>query len=159
MSIGLSLLASIRSARPGDVDSLREIHRRASYVWLEDRPSLDANPGIFGADENALAAGEVRVAIDGAGQPLGFASWREAGNDAELVDLFVEPDAMRRGIGSALVRDAADRAALAGHARLVVVGHPRTLAFYTRAGFAEEGPATTQFGPALRLALDLGHIS
>jgi hypothetical protein len=38
---------------------------------------------------------------------------------------------------------------------LTVVAHPRTLEFYGRAGFVEEGRAMTDFGPALRLRRDL----
>ncbi|HEX3562119.1 MAG TPA: GNAT family N-acetyltransferase [Solirubrobacterales bacterium] len=145
----------IRTARRSEAGHLRQIHRRASYIWPEDRPNLDANSHIFGVDPKSLAAGRVRVAVDGTGKLLGFATWRPTGDDAELDDLFVEPDAMRRGIGSALVDDAAHRAGQAGLARLLVVGHPRTLKFYLRVGFIEEGPANTEFGPALRLARDL----
>ena len=148
-------LGSIRSAGPGEIDSLREIHRRASYIWPEDRHDLERNPDIFGVDPGAVDAGRVRVAVDRDGRLLGFATWRPTGGDAELDDLFVEPQAMRRGIGSALLHDAARRAGRAGHARLLVVAHPRTLTFYERAGFVEEGPATTRFGPASRLARDL----
>src|SRR3954449_2533644 len=145
----------IRTARRGEADLLREIHRRASSIWAEDRPNLDANPHLFGVDARSLEAGRVRVAVDDTGKLLGFATWRPTGEDAELDDLFVEPDAMRRGIGSDLVHDAAQCAGRAGLARLFVVGHPRTLTFYKRVGFAEKGPATTRFGPALRLERDL----
>jgi len=152
-------LAGIRTAREHESDPLREIHRRASYIWPEDVRNLDANPDIFGVDPAAIAAGRVRVAFDTNGNPLGFASWRPSGRDAELEDLFVEPHAMRRGIGTALVEDAAECARRAGLARLLVVAHPRTLAFYGRAGFVEQGPAETRFGPALRLARDLAEPS
>jgi GNAT superfamily N-acetyltransferase len=150
-----SPLAGIRTARADEGSRLREIHRRASYIWSEDRADLDANPQVFGADAASIAAGRVCVAVDRAGILLGFAAWRPAGKDAELDDLFVEPDSMRHGIGSALVADAASRAHEAGLERILVVAHPRTLAFYRRAGFIEQGPATTEFGPALRLAREL----
>ena len=146
--IDRSPLARIRTARQDEADSLREIHRRASYIWPEDAPHLEANPDIFGVDATAIAAGRVRVALDTTGNPLGFATWRPTGEDAELDDLFVEPQAMRHGNGSALLEDAARCARQAGLARLLVVAHPRTLAFYRRAGFVEQGPAVTRFGPA-----------
>ena len=145
----------IRTASRREADLLREIHHRASYIWAEDRPNLDANPNLFGVDPKSLEAGRVRVAVDDTGKLLGFATWRLTGDHAELDDLFVEPDAMRRGIGSALVHDAAQCAGRAGLTRLFVVGHPRTLTFYKRVGFVEKGPATTRFGPALRLERDL----
>lgn len=146
---------TIRGAREDELEALRGIHRRASYIWPEDRPNLDANPDIFGVEVKAVMAGRVRVATDRAGDLLGFATWGPAGDEAELIDLFVEPHAMRRGIGSALLDHVTHHAAQAGLARLVVVAHRRTFAFYERAGFVDEGPATTQFGPARRLVRNL----
>ena len=145
--------AVIRTAFSEESGVLREIHRRASYIWVEDRPNLDAHPEIFGVDRRSLADGRVRVAIGASDEILGFATWRPTSDDdAELDDLFVEPDAMRRGIGRALVEDAADQARHAGRSCLLVVAHQRTLSFYERAGFEQKGAADTRFGPALRLA-------
>src|SRR5882757_5448240 len=93
----------IRDASPDDADGLREIHRRASYIWPEDRHHLDAHPEVFGVDPGALNAGHVRIACDAEGNMLGFATVRpKANHGAELEDLFVEPAAMRRGIGHTL---------------------------------------------------------
>ncbi len=150
-----SPLTTIRAARPGEADLLREIHRRASYIWRDDKPHLDANPDIFGVDHTAITAGRVRVAVDNTGKPLGFATWRPTGEAAELDDLFVEPDKMRLGIGTALVDDAAESVRAAGLGRLFVVAHSRTLTFYNRAGFVVQGSAATRFGPALRLVREL----
>jgi hypothetical protein len=76
----------IRDATPADSEALRGIHRRASYVWSEDRRHLDAHPDLFGADPGALAAGDVRIAADPEGTPLGFATARPSANrSAELV--------------------------------------------------------------------------
>ena len=143
---------SIRSGRPEDAEALRALHRASSYVWEEDRKQLDAHPEVFGVDPHALAGDHVRVAVkDGA--PIGFATVRPAaGAECVLEDLFVEPDAMRTGIGRALVEDAVDRAAAAGCAVMSVVAAPRTRGFYERLGFVVQGPAPTQFGPALRLS-------
>ncbi len=142
----------IRDGAPEDADALRDIHRRASYIWTEDRHHLDAHPEVFGVDPEALAAGDVRLAHDAGGIPLGFATARPTANrGAELEDLFVEPAAMRRGIGRALVEDAARRGAERGWTRLHVIAAPRTLSFYERAGFRTEGAASTRFSPALSL--------
>jgi GNAT superfamily N-acetyltransferase len=69
----------------------------------------------------------------------------------ELEDLFVEPVAMRRGIGRALVDDAARCGSRLGLTHLHVVAHPRTLRFYARAGFETTATASTRFGRVLRL--------
>jgi GNAT superfamily N-acetyltransferase len=138
----------IRTARPDEADALRALHRSASYVWTEDHAQLDAHPEVFGVDPAALAAGQVRVAVDAQDRVLGFAT---VTGDGELDDLFVEPAQMRRGIGRALVEDAAARAQAVGRDRLCVVAAERTLPFYSRAGFAVTGDASTRFGPAVRL--------
>ena len=150
---------TIRTGRQDELHGLREIHRRASHIWPEDRPHLDANPDVFGVAPDAVIAGRVRVATDRAGDVLGFATWRPVGDVAELDDLFVEPDAMRRGIGTALVDDAARLAARAALTRLVVIAHRRTLTFCERAGFTDQGAATTRLGPARRLARNLPPLS
>src|SRR3954451_18524626 len=100
----------IRAAVAGESTLLTEIHRRASYIWVEDRPHLHAHPEIFGVDARSLAEGRVRVASVGPSeQILGFATWRPAGgDDAELDRLFVEPDALRRGSGRGVRRPRRD---------------------------------------------------
>ena len=142
----------IRTATPADAEVLRDLHRRSSYIWEEDRPHFDAHPGIFGVDPTALTEGRTRIATGDDGAFAGFATVTAAG---ELVDLFVEPQLMRRGIGSELVADAAARAATAGHTRMTVVAAERTRRFYERAGFVLEGEAQTRFGPALHLTRPL----
>jgi len=142
----------IRTATLADADALRDLHRRSSYIWEEDRPHFDAHPDIFGVDPAALAEGRTRIAVGDDGATAGFATVTAAG---ELEDLFVEPELMRRGIGSELVADAVARAAAAGHARMTVVAAERTRRFYERAGFVVESEARTRFGPALHLARPL----
>jgi GNAT superfamily N-acetyltransferase len=139
----------IRTATPADADGLRALHRRSSYIWKEDRPHFEAHPDLFGVDPAALAAGHARVAINDGGAIVGFATVTAA---CELEDLFVEPELMRRGIGSELVADAVARAEAAGQTRMTVVAATRTLRFYERNRFVVEGEAPTLFGPALRLA-------
>jgi predicted N-acetyltransferase YhbS len=150
-------MARIRTGRPSDAEALRELHRAASYVWDEDHEQLDAHPEVFGVDPQALETGHVRVAVLADGTPIGFATVRPAPEQkCVLEDLFVEPAAMRIGIGRALVEDAALRAAAAGYAVMSVVGASRTRGFYERLGFCLEGSASTQFGEALRLSRKLG---
>src|SRR4051794_30144407 len=142
----------IRTARSADGDALAAVHRRSSYVWDEDREQLDAHPEIFGVAPDLLEAGHVRVAALPDGTVVGFATVRllTAGS-CEVEDLFVEPEVMGRGIGRALIEDAAVRAATAGCKVMSVVGAERTRGFYERVGFVVHGRAATQFGPALQL--------
>src|SRR4051812_4432655 len=109
----------IRPAALQEQAALSALHRRSSLVWEENRADLEAHPDALGVSAEAIAAGEVRVAADEAGALLGFSIVKESDSGAhELDDLFVEPDHFRRGIGRALVEDAAGRAAAAGASRL-----------------------------------------
>jgi GNAT superfamily N-acetyltransferase len=150
-------VAQIRSATAGERGALGELHRRSSYVWEGDRADLDAYPDALGVAGEAIAAGRVRVAVDAGGALLGFSVVAEGPDgDCELDDLFVEPRLMRRGIGRALVEDAAARALRAGSAAMTVIAHPRNFAFYESVGFVGGEPVATRFGPAVRLRRQLG---
>jgi GNAT superfamily N-acetyltransferase len=142
----------IRTATPADAEALRDLHRRSSDIWDEDREFLRAHPDLFGVDPDALAHGRTRVSISSEGEIAGFATVTAA---CELEDLFVEPELMRGGIGSALVADAVVRARADGQARMTVVAAERTRSFYERNGFAVVGEAPTRFAPALLLACEL----
>jgi GNAT superfamily N-acetyltransferase len=72
----------------------------------------------------------------------------------ELDGLFVEPGNMRRGVGRALVEDAAARASASGAAYLEVTAGPAQ-GFYERVGFNLVGAARTRFGPAVRMRREL----
>ena len=72
-----------------------------------------------------------------------------------LSDLFVEPDSMGVGVGRLLVDDVATRAAAAGASHVDVIANPNAMGFYERLGFEITGQASTRFGDAPRMSLDL----
>jgi GNAT superfamily N-acetyltransferase len=122
----------LRDAVPDDHAALRSIFRRASLSNEGDRPLLLANPGHL--------------------------QWREpTGTDAfrVRVDLFVKPALMRRGIGLALVGDAAHLAGAAGCSVLAVTANPHAAAFYAAAGFVGCATIKTPLGAGTRLRLRL----
>ena len=151
----LNLVAEIRAAEPAESDALTELHRRSSWIWEEDHAFFEEHPEVFGVSAEALAERRVRVAVDAQGERLGFAtiSPREDGA-CELDDLFVEPEAMRNGVGRALVEDAGACARRLGDGRMTVVAGERTLPFYEPLGFVVREEVPTQFAPALRLWRD-----
>jgi ribosomal protein S18 acetylase RimI-like enzyme len=150
------MVVSIRDARADEALALESLQRRASDVWEEYRVQLAANPGAIAPPHQAIAEGRVRVAVDGSGRRLGFSVvLAVADGKCELDDLFVEPDRMRRGVGRMLVHDLATRAAAAGASHVDVIANPNALGFYARVGFEVTGQASTQFGNAPRMTLDL----
>ena len=151
-----SPVASIRDARPDEARALEALQRRSSNVWEEYRAQLAAHPDAIAAPHRAIAERRVRVAIDASGHPLGFSVVLPVEDGrCELDDLFVEPDRMRRGVGRMLVQDVARRAAASGASRVDVVANPNALGFYSRLGFEVTGEASTRFGSAPRMTLDL----
>jgi GNAT superfamily N-acetyltransferase len=119
------------------------------------REQLLAHPGAIELPAEQIARGLVRVA-ERAGVVVGFAVLFEpSGGACELDGLFVEPASMRGGVGRRLVEDAARIARKRGAARIDVVANPQAVRFYERVGFVVIGAASTRFGPAPRMSLDL----
>ena len=120
--------------------------RRASLTNEGDREWIQANPDGWGVDERPVLEGRTRVAVVD-GRVVGFATLV----GAELEDLFVDPDWMRRGIATALVRDAVENG---GVERIEVTANGHAVPFYESVGFVHDGPAETTGGPAFRMHLD-----
>ena len=144
----------VRTARADERQALEALQMRASTAWPDYREQLAAHPDAVSipAEQMALA-----FVAEAGGQVLGFGLVLPPQDGvAELDAMFVEPDAWRGGIGWALVRESARRAAAAGAGALHVVANPRAVAFYEACGFVLEGESETQFGPAPTMRLALG---
>lgn len=152
----MTTVSTIRDAASVDRVALGDLHRRSSWVWVDDRPFLEGHPDVLGVAPGPIAEGRVRVAVGSAGEPLGFSVVIDREDVCELEDLSVDPEAMRRGVGTALVEDAVTRAKSRGCRRMCVVTHPRTAPFYESVGFVAGEPAQVPFGPALRMWRGLG---
>lgn len=115
-----------------------------------DLPALETleRQGFSDPWSRALLAGELRqpgslvlVAIE-AGELVGYASFRRAADEAELLRVAVSPGRRDRGIGRRLVREGLDRLARSGVARCFLEVRPRNAparALYGRLGFHEAG--------------------
>jgi len=148
-------VATIRDARPGEHEALVALQWRSSLVWESDRDALLSHPDAIEIPVEAITEGRLRVACED-DVLVGFSLvLAPVDGVVELDGLFVDPDAMRRGIGLSLVGDVARRARDAGARRIEVTGNPNALPFYENIGFVVTGDATTRFGAGLRLRLDL----
>ena len=145
----------IRPALSDERPALEALQMRASLIWEEYREDLAAHPEDVCLTQNAIEELRVRVAMmDGA--VVGFSETvLTSEREWELEGLFVEPDAMRRGVGGRLLDDLFELARRAGVARIRVIAEPHAAAFYERNGFMREGHMQTQFGPAVRMGLVL----
>jgi GNAT superfamily N-acetyltransferase len=147
----------IRDATPDEARALEDLQRRSSLVWEEYRAQLLAHPDAISLPVSVIRDGAVRVAC-GADRVLGFSVTVPSGDGDgpdELDGLFVEPDAMRGGVGRALIADVVARSGRRGVSAIEVTANPRALDFYRKVGFRDRGPVPTRFGPGLRMRLDL----
>lgn len=140
----------IRAARSEEREALEALQWRASLANENDRPHLEAHPDAIHLPAEQIERGEVFVA-ESDGRVVGFSAILAEQGHLELDGLFVEPDHWRRGIGAALVEQAAHEARRRGLS-LMVVANPHALDFYRRCGFSEEGTIRTRFGPGVRMS-------
>jgi ribosomal-protein-alanine N-acetyltransferase len=78
----------------------------------------------------------------GPGAPAGFALWRVAADEAEILTVAVLPEARRRGLGAGLLTACEDAAHRRGAARMfleVSEANIAARALYGGAGYAETG--------------------
>jgi len=144
----------IRDAQPSDVPAVSEVYRRSSLSNAGDRDQLLDSPGSLVFDPASVNDGCTRVAIAD-GRIVGFATTSTVTEAAELDDLFVDPDWMRRGVATQLVLDAEAVARSRGATRVEVTANDHALAFYLQVGFVAGGRVETQFGAGTRMHLDL----
>ena len=145
----------LRTAVADDLPVLRDVFRRASLGNPGDAEVLLAHPEALVLPDAEVLAGRTRVAVTDEGTVVGFVTVLGDGPVRELEDLFVDPEAQRRGTGAELVADAVSRARADGATRVEVTGNPHAAAFYARVGFGRDGEVRTELGPGIRMHLDL----
>jgi GNAT superfamily N-acetyltransferase len=133
----------LRVAAPGDGPRLRAVAEGSKAYWGYDAErvrswaaTLDFSREIWVAEVNGeiVAWSALRPPDDGV---------------CELDDLWVEPGAIRSGVGTTLFRHAAERARAAGAHALRWEADPNAVGFYERMGATTVGTVTSEWGRAL----------
>ena len=112
-----------------DPARLREIAFRAKAHWGYDPALVRA-----WADGIDVEDGREVLAEEADGVVVGWASLVPGGEACVLEDLWVDPEAMGRGLGATLFRRACDRARELGATRLEWEAEPNAIGFYERMG-------------------------
>jgi len=146
---------TIRDAVPAEAAALAELQRRASLVWESDRALHEAHPDLIQPPVEAIAEGRARGAVSPGGEILGFVLVAHGARVLEIDDLFVEPAAMGRSVGRALVEDVVAAAAAAGAQAVEATVNDNAFGFYEGIGFVTVGRAQTQLGTAPRMRREL----
>ncbi len=131
---------AVRPARARDLPLIAGIEDSGTALFEEVLGDLTgdvlASPGPSGR-ERAAEPGFILVAGDPA---IGFAHVVDMESHAHLDQISVHPEHGRRGVGTALLEAAAERAALGGHGSLTLTTYadlPWNGPFYARHGFVE----------------------
>jgi ribosomal-protein-alanine N-acetyltransferase len=126
----------VRPLGAPDLGRAAALHREA-FEPLGERPwtcreiaGLLVSPGVAG------------LLVEAEGREDGFALWRTAADEAELLTVAVQPDRRRRGLGRALLSAVVERARRGGARNLfleVGVDNAPARSLYAQAGFIEVG--------------------
>lgn len=113
---------------------------RSKGYWGYDADFLEACRCELTLTEDRLQEEMIRVAEMGSSL-LGFHSVLVKEDEAELMDLFVDPVYIGVGAGTALWIDAVDMASRQGATRLRIEADPHAEAWYRRRGAVRVGRA------------------
>ncbi|MGG4605945.1 GNAT family N-acetyltransferase [Paenalcaligenes sp. Me131] len=146
----------LRAAHASDLALLGQIKLRASLAWGEHTEQLRQLPDIDHVPPDLLPQ---LIVAERQKRLVGFASVepRLALSQAQLDDLFVEPDCWHQGIGTALLRAAEERASRLGATELQLVSNPKAHQFYIKQGYQFRTNIRTDFGTAPVLYKTLIH--
>jgi N-acetylglutamate synthase-like GNAT family acetyltransferase len=145
---------SIRDAVWDDVGKLADLFVRSSLSNEDDRHNLLKNPSTLEYSDLGVRERRTRV-VTTRGHIIGFATTLVFGDVLELVDLFVDPEWMGRGLGRSLVLDVVAVARQHGIPRVEVTGNNRARGFYAKVGFVFDYEVEMQFAWASRMHLDV----
>ncbi len=128
----------IRAPDIAELPALSELCMRSKAVWGYDAVFMAACRGELSFDPRDLDSSKIAVAARD-DSILGVAQVRAAGQEADLLKLFVEPAAMRGGVGQALFAWASDVARELGAERMTIEADPDAAPFYRRLGARDAG--------------------
>jgi ribosomal protein S18 acetylase RimI-like enzyme len=132
----------VRPARAADLKQLAPLEEAGGPMFEEALGDLTGDPLMSpaprGGDRDDTPG--FLLVVGRVGEPVGFVHVEVVEGFAHLAQLSVHPDAMRQGIGSALVRAAMAEARALGYDRLSLTTYrdlPWNGPFYARLGFVE----------------------
>lgn len=137
-----SAVVTVRGARPADHDRLRELTFESKAHWGYDRDLVRG-----WADELDFETGEERWVAEADGEIVAWAGLTPPAEGVAVLDhLWVDPAAMRRGLGSRLFGLAADRARELGAERLEWSAEVHAIGFYEKLGGRKLREHVTEWG-------------
>jgi GNAT superfamily N-acetyltransferase len=145
----------IKPARAEDAGRLTDICVRAKAHWGYDAEFMALSREALTITPAMIAEGRVLKAENERGEILGVATALPlaAKGAFDLGQMFVDPDAMRAGVGRQLFEAIVALIAAEGAQKLVILADPNAEAFYRRMGARRVGDAPSDSIPGRRLPL------
>lgn len=129
----------IRTPEIAELPALSELCLRSKAVWGYDAAFMAACRAELSFHPNDLVSSRIAVA-ERAGTILGVVQVRLIGpEEADLAKLFIEPSALRGGIGKLLFTWAIEVARGMSATRLVIEADPGAAPFYRSVGARDAG--------------------
>ncbi|WP_322756441.1 GNAT family N-acetyltransferase [Frankia sp. Cas3] len=130
---GLTEAVKLRVARPDEAEALSGLTMRSKAHWGYDEEFLAACRNDLWFRRGEVVARRTVVA-ERDGLVLGVATLEGDPPDGELGMLFVEPDAIGRGVGRVLYRHVLEEAGRLGFTQVTIESDPNAEAFYLAMG-------------------------
>jgi GNAT superfamily N-acetyltransferase len=128
-----------RAARPQEAAALTALALRSKAYWGYDEAFMAACREELTVHEEDVVRRRAVVAEDGGGRVLGFATLEGWPPHGVLGMLFVDPEAIGRGVGRLLFGEVARTARRLGFTRLSIDADPNAEPFYRAMGAATVG--------------------
>lgn len=126
-------MVDIRAPKPAECDAITALCLRSKAYWGYDTAFMEACRSELSVSAATLAANYCRAAY-GHAQLIGFVEISSDGETAELEKLFVDPDAMGKGVGEALLEEAVEACKAMSISTLAIAADPGAVPFYERMG-------------------------
>ena len=133
-----------------ELPTLSALCLRSKAVWGYDKDFIEACRRELTIEPSEMLSSTIAVAEED-GRIVGVAQMKVAGDEADLLKLFVEPAMLRAGVGTKLFHWAISEAARMGAARMLIEADPDAAPFYRRMGAKDCGLAPSGSMPGRML--------
>jgi GNAT superfamily N-acetyltransferase len=125
---------NIRLAQPDEAETITEVMRRSKAYWGYDAKFMETFRQTMVIRAEQIRAHIVYVAQDQTGRVIGFYQLQQRESEMHLLDLFIEPEFIGRGIGKVLFRHAVEQSRVMGFCGFTLDSDPNAEPFYLRMG-------------------------
>jgi GNAT superfamily N-acetyltransferase len=148
------LRIAVRSARPDEAAALTALCTRSKAYWGYDAAFITQSAITLTITSSMIGEGRVLVAENQRGSLVGVAAVEKISmSKFDLARLFVEPAAVRTGVGRALFDAVVRLVEMEGGTCLSILSDPFAEAFYERLGAVRIGEAPSDAIPGRVLPL------